>query len=261
MIMQSNDILALISKELPINQIYFVEQGISNAQVFKIILSNGKKGFLKINADFTESLFFDKQIYEYLADKTKVPEVWLFKSNSDFEILCLSEATGNSLADLVDKIPTEKIVKLYAQALKELHNIPIENCPIIRPLQSKLEIVSQKIKHQLISSEDWEDEYKQFIINDLYTKLLSEVPPNEELVFTHGDFCLDNVIVNDEKLSGLIDMGRGGVADKYQDIALAVRSIRHDLGEEWISLFLKEYDIQVLDYQKVSFYILLDEFF
>lgn len=81
------------------------------------------------------------------------------------------------------------------------------------------------------------------------------------MVFTHGDFCPDNIIVADNHLPGYIDLGGGGVADKYQDIALAVRSIQHDLGNEWVDLFFKEYGLQEPNLKKINFYRQIDEFF
>lgn len=57
-------------------------------------------------------------------------------------------------------------------------------------------------------------------------------------------------------------MGRGGVADRYQDIALAVRSIRHNLkSEKFVELFLDAYELKNVDFSKIDYYILLDELF
>ena len=36
-------------------------------------------------------------------------------------------------------------------------------------------------------------------------------------------------------------MGRAGIADRYKDIALAVRSIRHNCGGAFVQPFLDEY--------------------
>ncbi len=55
--------------------------------------------------------------------------------------------------------------------------------------------------------------------------------------------------------------GAPEVADRYQDLALAARSIDYNFGAEWIAPFFDAYDISPVDQTKVSFYQLLDEFF
>ncbi|SKC81897.1 Aminoglycoside phosphotransferase [Maledivibacter halophilus] len=92
--------------------------------------------------------------------------------------------------------------------------------------------------------------------------VLEKKPDNEDFVFTHGDYCMANIILLGNKLSGFIDLGRAGVSDRYQDIALAVRSFEHNFGtDKWNDLFYKEYGIEDVDYSKIEFYILLDELF
>lgn len=47
-------------------------------------------------------------------------------------------------------------------------------------------------------------------------------------VLSHGDFCLPNVLAQGDSICGFIDLGRAGVADKWQDIALCYRSLQHN---------------------------------
>ena len=96
---------------------------------------------------------------------------------------------------------------------------------------------------------------------ELYSKLLATKPNVNELVFTHGDFCFDNLIFDKKSLTGIIDIGRGGIADKYHDLAIAIRSVREYFSEEMVSLFLRLYGLDKLNVQKIEFYTLLDEFF
>ncbi|HEX2619173.1 MAG TPA: phosphotransferase, partial [Phototrophicaceae bacterium] len=90
-------------------------------------------------------------------------------------------------------------------------------------------------------------------------------PTDEDLVFTHGDYCTPNILINPETLTttGLIDWGRAGIADRYQDLALAARSIDYNFGVDWIAPFFEAYGISSseVDETKVIFYKLLDEFF
>ncbi len=56
--------------------------------------------------------------------------------------------------------------------------------------------------------------------------ILKTEKPEEELVFSHGDLGDSNIFVKDGKVSGFIDLGRSGRADKWYDIAFCVRSIQ-----------------------------------
>jgi kanamycin kinase/aminoglycoside 3'-phosphotransferase-3 len=93
---------------------------------------------------------------------------------------------------------------------------------------------------------------------------LNNNKPEEELVLSHGDFCLPNIFIDGKTVTGFIDIGRGGISDKWQDIALCVRSLnynlRHTDQQKYINLLFTYLGIQ-LDEAKIRYYILLDELF
>lgn len=63
-----------------------------------------------------------------------------------------------------------------------------------------------------------------------------------ELVFSHGDYCLPNVLVQEGKVSGVIDWPRGGYADRRFDLATAAWSIGYNLEDPaYVSTFLTAY--------------------
>lgn len=73
--------------------------------------------------------------------------------------------------------------------------------------------------------------------------LLAVRPAEEDLVFTHGDPSLPNVILEASELTGFVtgfvDVGRAGVGDRYRDLALAARSLAYNWGEAWVPLFFE----------------------
>jgi kanamycin kinase/aminoglycoside 3'-phosphotransferase-3 len=138
---------------------------------------------------------------------------------------------------------------------------------------NKLIQAKYNIENNLVDMDDFNPE-------TFTTEGFSDVPdlfdffdsnrPKEDLVFSHGDFCLPNVFVSGRELTGFLDWGNGGVADRWQDIALCVRSFRRNYMEwrgygedeylKYKALLFQELGIEP-DEEKIRYYILLDELF
>jgi kanamycin kinase/aminoglycoside 3'-phosphotransferase-3 len=103
-------------------------------------------------------------------------------------------------------------------------------------------------------------ESPQALLNWLYDN-----KPGFEPVLSHGDFCLSNILTEDGKLSGIIDLGETGVGDRWRDLALLVRSLKHnfdgrDDGKADPDMLFDALGIEP-DRKKLRFYALLDELF
>jgi aminoglycoside phosphotransferase len=60
-------------------------------------------------------------------------------------------------------------------------------------------------------------------------------------VLVHGDFCLPNVLVNEGKLSGLVDLGGAGLASPETDLAAGVWTLQYNYGKGFARIFLDAY--------------------
>lgn len=60
---------------------------------------------------------------------------------------------------------------------------------------------------------------------------------------------------------GCSDLGRSGVGDKWQDIALCIRSMAHNFGTDLFTALLFEHLGFPMNEELVRYYILLDELF
>jgi aminoglycoside 3'-phosphotransferase-2 len=60
--------------------------------------------------------------------------------------------------------------------------------------------------------------------------------------------------------AGIIDCGRLGVADRWQDLAIACRSLIYNCGQEHVAPFLATYGAE-WDEERYRYYCTLDELF
>lgn len=63
--------------------------------------------------------------------------------------------------------------------------------------------------------------------------------------FVHGDFCLPNILVKNNKVSGFIDLGNAGMGDPLYDLYWCIWSFEHNLKT---SIYTKE----LLDYFNIE---------
>jgi len=60
-------------------------------------------------------------------------------------------------------------------------------------------------------------------------------------VLVHGDYCLPNVLVEDGKLSALVDVGRSGLGNPEVDLAAGVWTLQYNYGPGFARAFLDAY--------------------
>ncbi len=76
-------------------------------------------------------------------------------------------------------------------------------------------------------------------------------------------------MIEDGKISGFLDLGKAGLADRYQDIALCYRSLQNNCSGAYGGKSYPAFDPDLLfeelgiqpDWEKIKYYILLDELF
>jgi aminoglycoside 3'-phosphotransferase III len=260
-----------LSKELSkITKEYrFVKEteGMSPARVYKLI-GRDQKLYLKISDNRYHGTTYDvereRDIMLWLKGKLPVPEVLHFEQYENTNFLLMSEMNGViGYEDFEQRHDIKRMLKIYSEAIRLFQSINTSNCPFNNNIDNRLIELDYLLQHKLadMNSDNWEYDTPFRDPNDLYVFLQTH-KPKEELVFSHGDFGDSNIFISNSQISGFIDLGRSGKADKWYDIAFCVRSIRHYIGndKEYLGLFFNLLQIEP-NWDKIKYYILLDELF
>jgi kanamycin kinase len=150
------------------------------------------------------------------------------------------------------------LVPILAQGLRTFHETPAHDCPFDFSLDVALDLVRRRVESGLVVPEtDFHEEHHSFTPELAMEHLESRRPQDEDLVLCHGDYCLPNVLIDDEgRITGYLDLGELGVADRWWDLAVATWSVTWNLGPGWETLFLDAYGAR-LDPERNAYYRLM----
>jgi len=215
----------------------------------------------------------ERLLLGWLDGKLPVPKIIDTETRDGYSFLLMSRLPGemacsdNNLHNIEDTIIT------LAKGLKMLWEIKTLNCPCSSTVSDKLAQVKYDIENDLVDMNDFDVETfttEGFTdVFDLYN-YLDHNRPVDDLVFSHGDYYLPNILMSGCDITGFLDLGNGGISDRWQDIALCVRTLRsrhmrfanrgEDEYQKYKSLLFKELGI-VPDAERIRYFILLYEFF
>lgn len=154
-----------------------------------------------------------------------------------------------------------------AEMLASMHHLPTDRCPFRRDLDVLLDGAAAAVAVGAVRADDFDEQRSGSTPAALLALARRDRPAAEDLVVCHGDACLPNVLVDPEsgRVTGLVDLGRLGIADRHSDLALAVRSLgdpqlNPGYGAAAAAEFLRRYPMRA-DPRLLDYYQLLDEFF
>ena len=238
--------------------------GWSDATVFMIKSYGGQRNaYLKIHPKRRpDNLLHEKDVLDWLDGKLPVPKTLMYCENDYHEFLLLSGIEGVSSFSNELRNDISLLMENLAKSLKMIHAIDISGCPFDETIESKIKIISGNIENGFVDPSTFEEENRNKSPEEIFLTIIENIPDNEDFVFTHGDFCMPNILFNGNKLSGFIDWGRAGKCDRYQDISLMLRSLKYNgFTDGDCKRFLDSYGIDILDEKKVKFYKFIDELY
>ena len=135
-----------------------------------------------------------------------------------------------------------RLCDTLAKLLRRLHDESYDSCPVTDVTAQRLNLAQEnhRMNHydQNLFPDNWgfrsaDEAWKTIERNSKYLK-------TDTLL--HGDYCLPNVLLDDWKFSGFIDLGGGGVGDRHIDLFWGIWTLHFNLKtNDYCERFLDVY--------------------
>jgi aminoglycoside phosphotransferase len=230
-------------------------------RLFRVIDRESGAAYLKVGSgDAGIDINKERERLRWIDGRLPVPRVLPCEQCKDIVCLLITELAGSPSHECLDIFPTETIVEKTAQALREIHSIPIADCPFDDVLEKEFWKIERRLRNGRINKE-------AFVLatGKSPTEVFGYLQKHRQIiranVFTHGDYALPNVLLKNDRFAGVIDWGNAGIADRHRDFMSVELTLRRNCGEKWIAPFYKAYGQDSVDKERVQYYWLLDQFF
>ena len=231
--------------------------------VWRLDLSN-EPTFVKVKElGARHTLREEAERMEWLQPYVTVPRVVELDSNEHVEWLIATAIEGSDATKRKHVDEPEKLLASHAAGLRAFHeSVPVDGCPFDYRMKRALDQIRQHA-HEYPGDAQFKVEGEELGITteslsfDEAMRELESNIPDEDLVVCHGDYCFPNVMFDSEtEVTGYIDLGSVGIADRWWDLAIGTWSTTWNLGPGWERTLLDGYGIAP-DKDRIRYYRLL----
>jgi kanamycin kinase len=215
------------------------------------------KSSASVYAPTTYSVQREAAVLRWLSGKLKVPEVVVGAETEHGEYMITRAVPGRPLSALTSDQQTGLMLQ---EALRRVQAVPIDACLFDSTVAVRLRELDYLLERGLIDEDCDLAQWPGVATSADLRRLLAATIPEEDLVFSHGDLGDSNVFLAGTDDLYFIDVGRGGKADRWLDIAFVHRELRESISERMAANFLDHVE-RPDDPQKRVFYEQLDELF
>lgn len=225
---------------------------------------SGETLYLKHGVDaVADDIATEAERLSWLTGKLPAPEIRAYHRDSDGALLVTTALPGLTgdvwLAREPERLPM--VVRAFAGFMLRLHAWPVEDCRFDASHPVRLAAARRNVAAGLVDEGDFDADHAGWSAAEMLAEVERLTPARAERVVTHGDFSLGNLLVGEDgRVTGCIDVGRLGVADPYQDIAILWNNLE-EFGAAAQRMLLDELGIGEPDARRLAFHRCLDELF
>ena len=190
---------------------------------------------------------------EYFHKKGLGAQVLNYTPGDEYDWLLTSRVAGEDCTHEIYKSDPKRLCDLLAEELRALHELDFSDCPVQDRMGEYIALAERNYATGNYSTEHFPDNFGYRTAEEAYAVLQAGKGELKNEVLLHGDYCFPNVMLDDWRLSGFIDLGNGGVGDRHVDLFWGAWSLGFNLGtDEYRERFFDAYGRDKIELHKLK---------
>ncbi len=208
-----------------------------------------KDGGLFLKRDSAGKLKAEAAMTSYFHSLGLSAEVLSYIGTDEYDWLLTRRIPGEDCTHPIYRAEPERLCDIMGELLRKLHGIRPDGCPVKDRLDTyKAAVLSGYEQGRYDEPEKFrelwpfssEEEARECAERGL-TLLKREV-------LIHGDYCLPNIILDNWRFSGFIDVGAAGIADRHIDLVWGIWTLMFNLKTtRYTDRFMDAYGRDMID--------------
>jgi kanamycin kinase len=233
-----------------------VDRRLPPAATYRLEL-DGEVRFLKITpADWQPRLPDEAVRLRWAAEHLPVPTMIEYGSDGEHEWLMTAALPGvDATKHQWATADPARLAEEFGAGLRRFHDTaPVWDCPFDAGALAGIDVATGRVAAGHVDADAFAARHGMSPREAV--RQLRDTVPVEDDVVGHGDYCLPNVLMTDDRVTGFVDLPLLGVAGRWSDLATGARSCEHDLGQGFQESFFAGYGVR-LDLSRLAWYDLL----
>lgn len=219
-----------------------------------VYIDGAVRAYLKIAEE--GKLLRELKMTQFMHSHNLAPAILDYVSENGKDYLLTEALEGeDGIADGYLQDPA-RLAEIFGASLRLIHSLPLKGCPFPSRMTEMLAESEANITRGYADKAIIGEDIKAAVGHLATLKHLAK-----EDVVIHGDYCLPNIILQDFKLKGFVDLGTGGIGDRHYDIFWGIWTLQYNLKtDNYKDKFLDAYGRHDLDQDRLELCRLLAGF-
>ena len=153
----------------------------------------------------------------------------------------------------------KRLAQIMGERLRALHEMDASDCPIRDTTSEYIAVAEKNYLADSYSKDHFPDSFGYRSGEEAYRALKEGKHLLKDEVLVHGDYCLPNIMLEDWRFSGFIDLGDSGIGDRHIDLfwgrwtmGFNLRMIGAEYNKAYEDRFFDSYGRDKIDEDKLK---------